>query len=112
MNHPCSIKLNKDDFLNKTARKFGYAIRLLYICVQILYVSNMDKNTLEFITYCISKLAHQLNLSQQDVYRRLKSSGILYDYMIPSYDVLHTFGSKYLMDDLISFMQEKGVLEK
>ncbi|MDE6522863.1 MAG: DUF3791 domain-containing protein [Muribaculaceae bacterium] len=41
----------------------------------------MDKNTLEFITYCISKLAHQLNLSQQDVYCRLKSSGILYDYM-------------------------------
>ena len=72
----------------------------------------MDKNILEFITYCISKLAQQLNLSQRDVYRRLKSSGILYEYMIPSYDVLHTFGSKYLMDDLISFMKEKGVLEK
>lgn len=72
----------------------------------------MDKNTLEFITYCISKLAHQLNLSQQVVYRKLKSSGILNEYMIPSYDVLHTFGSKYLMDDLISFMQEKGVLGK
>ncbi|MDE5840180.1 MAG: DUF3791 domain-containing protein [Muribaculaceae bacterium] len=71
----------------------------------------MDKNTLEFITYCISKLARQLNMTQQDVYRKLKSSGILNEYMIPSYDVLHTFGSKYLMDDLISFMQEKGVLE-
>ncbi len=72
----------------------------------------MNKKTLEFVTYCISKLANQLQLSQQEVYRRLKSSGILYDYIIPSYDVLHTFGSKYLMDDLISFMQEKGVLSK
>lgn len=72
----------------------------------------MDKKTLEFVTYCISKLAAKLQLSQQDVYRRLKSSGILYGYIIPSYDVLHTFGSKYLMDDLISFMQEKGVLER
>lgn len=72
----------------------------------------MEKNTLEFITYCISKLAHQLNLTQRDVYRKLKSSGILNEYLIPSYDVLHTFGSQYLMDDLISFMQEKGVLEK
>ncbi len=72
----------------------------------------MDKNTLEFVTYCISKLADQLNLSQREVYRKLKLSGILNDYMIPSYDVLHTFGSKYLMDDLIGFMQEKGVLSK
>ncbi len=72
----------------------------------------MDKNTLEFVTYCISKLADRLKLSQQEVYRKLKLSGILHDYMIPSYDVLHTFGSSYLMNDLISFMQEKGVLSK
>ncbi len=72
----------------------------------------MDKNTLEFVTYCISKLAQKLNLSQREVYRKLKNSGILNDYMIASYDVLHTFGSNYLMDDLIGFMQEKGVLSK
>lgn len=72
----------------------------------------MDKKTLEFITYCISKLAQRLQLSQQEVYRKLKESGILHDYLIPSYDVLHTFGSNYLMNDIISFMQEKGVLAK
>lgn len=73
---------------------------------------DMDKSTLEFITYCISKLSNQLKMSQRDVYRRLKDSGILKDYLIPSYDVLHTFSSSYLMDDIISFMQEKGVLTK
>ena len=26
------------------------------------------------------------------------------------YDVLHTFGKEYLMEDLISYMQEKGAL--
>ena len=70
----------------------------------------MDKNTLEFVTYCISKLASLLNLTQRDVYRRLVSSGILYDYIVPSYDVLHTFGSHYLMEDLTDYMREKGVL--
>ena len=70
----------------------------------------MDKETLEFVAYCIGKLAHTLQMSQREVYRRLKQSGILYDYIVPSYDVLHTFGSRYLMDDLISFMKEKGVL--
>lgn len=72
----------------------------------------MDKQTLEFVTWLISKLAGWLNLSQRDVYHRLKSSGILYDYIVPSYDVLHTFGSRYLMDDITDFMKKKGVLPK
>lgn len=72
----------------------------------------MDRKTLEFTTYCISKLSQVLKLPQREVYRRLKDSGILYDYIVPSYDVLHTFGSRYLMDDLIEYMKEKGVLEE
>lgn len=70
----------------------------------------MDKDVLEFVTYCISKLSHLLNLTQQDVYDRLNRSGILYGYIVPSYDVLHTFSSRYLMEDLTDYMREKGVL--
>jgi len=71
----------------------------------------MDRNTLEFVTYCISKLAQALKLPQREVYRRLVKSGILYGYIVPSYDVLHTFGSRYLIDDLTRYMREKGVLK-
>lgn len=70
----------------------------------------MDKRTLRFVTFCIRKLADVLDLPLGDVYRRLESSGILYDYIVPSYDVLHTFGTKYLIDDLTDYMKEKGVL--
>lgn len=70
----------------------------------------MDNKILEFVTYCISKLAYQLGLRQSDIYDRLNRSGILYDYLVPSYDVLHTFSSRYLMEDLIGYMKEKGVL--
>ncbi len=70
----------------------------------------MDKNTLEFVTYCISKLSQFLKLPQREVYDRLNRSGILYQYIVPSYDVLHTFGSRYLMEDLTDYMREKGVL--
>ena len=71
---------------------------------------DMDVKTLEFVTYCISKLAQVLNLSQREVFRRLMKSGILYDYIVPSYDVLHTFSSRYLVEDLTDYMKEKGVL--
>lgn len=70
----------------------------------------MDKKTLEFVTYCISKLAQVLKMPQREIYRRLKESGILYDYIVPSYDVLHTFSSRYLVEDLTDYMREKGVL--
>lgn len=71
----------------------------------------MDKDSLEFVTYCVSKLAGLLNMPQTEVYRRLKKSGILLDYIVPSYDVLHTFSSRYLMQDLTDFMRKKGVLQ-
>lgn len=71
----------------------------------------MDRNTLEFVTFCIGKLSLFLKLPQQEIYRRLKKSGILYEYIVPSYDVLHTFSSRYLVEDLVDYMKEKGVLE-
>ena len=64
-----------------------------------------------FVTYCIAKLSSVLHLSQQEIYRRLNTSGILYGYIVASYDVLHTFSSRYLMEDLTGYMKEKGVLE-
>ena len=70
----------------------------------------MDKKTLEFVTFCISKLSILLKLPQEEIYSRLEKSGVLYDYIIPSYDVLHTFSERYLMLDLAEYMKEKGVL--
>ena len=70
----------------------------------------MDKKTLEFVTFCICKLSILLKLPQEEIYSRLEKSGILYDYIVPSYDVLHTFSFRYLMEDLTDYMCEKGVL--
>ena len=70
----------------------------------------MNYDNVDFITSCIGNLSRRLNLSAAEVYRRLKQSGILYGYIVPSYDVLHTFGKEYLMEDLIEYMKEKGVL--
>lgn len=71
---------------------------------------DMNYNNIDFVTYCIGNLSRRLNLSAVDVYRRLKQAGILTGYIVPSYDVLHTFGKEYLMEDLTEYMREKGVL--
>ena len=69
-----------------------------------------DDKILDFVVFCITKLSVLLKLPQQDIYTRLENSGILYDYIVPSYDVLHTFSFRYLMEDLTDYMYEKGVL--
>ncbi|MBQ8969556.1 MAG: DUF3791 domain-containing protein [Bacteroidaceae bacterium] len=71
----------------------------------------MTFNQLEFTTYCIGAIAERLGLNQSIVYDKLHESGILSDYIVPAYDVLHTYSGKYLTDDLIEYMNEKGVLE-
>ena len=71
----------------------------------------MNSDNIDFVTYCIGNLSRRLGLNARDVYHRLKTSGILADYIIPSYDVLHTFSKEYLMEDLTDFMKEKGVLD-
>ena len=40
----------------------------------------------------------------------LRSTGILDGYIVPCYDVLHTFSKDYIMDDLIGMLKKKGAL--
>ena len=70
----------------------------------------MSCNNIDFVTYCIGNLSRRLNLSAAEVNRRLTQSGILNGYIVPSYNVLHTFSKEYLMEDLTEYMREKGVL--
>ena len=71
----------------------------------------MQEYQLDFVTYCVGNLADRLNMSASKVYKMLRSTDILNGYMIPCYDVLHTFGKGYIMDDLISLLKKRGALK-
>lgn len=71
----------------------------------------MQEYQLDFITYCVGNLADRLNISASKVYKMLRSTDILNGYMIPCYDVLHTFGKEYIMDDLINLLKKRGALK-
>lgn len=71
----------------------------------------MQEYQLDFVTYCVGNLADRLNMSASKVYKMLRSTDILNGYMIPYYDVLHTFGKEYIMDDLINLLKKRGALK-
>ena len=73
---------------------------------------NIEKSReLEFAIFCIENIAANLGVSSEKVYDALtEKSDILNDYIIPEYEILHTQGKEYIVDDIIEVMKERGVL--
>ncbi len=73
--------------------------------------SALSSQALDFSIFCIENLAIRMKKSPAVIYDALtKRSDILDGYIIPCWDVLHTQGKKYILDDLEALMREKGVI--
>ena len=55
-------------------------------------------------------LAEKWRMTPAAVYKILNTTGILDDYIIAGYDMLHTQGKEYLVEDITEFVREKGVV--
>lgn len=69
----------------------------------------MNQSQLEFVLYCVENLADDLGKDTVEVYDLLKRSGVLYDYLVPLYGILHTQGRDYIVEDLRVALQKKGI---
>ena len=69
----------------------------------------MDNKILEFVTFAIGSVAERLQKSPAEIYKLFKQSNVIMGYLVPAYDVLHTFSRPYLVDDVLDFMEEKGI---
>ena len=71
-------------------------------------IKNADE--LEFAVFCIENIARRLGKNAEEVYQALtEKSDILNSYIIPEYEVLHTQSKDYIVDDIISLMEERGI---
>lgn len=69
-----------------------------------------NTNELEFAVFCIENIAIRLEKNAEEVYKMLtEESNILSGYIIPEYEMLHTQGKDYIVDDIISLMRERGI---
>ncbi len=71
--------------------------------------SIQNDKELEFAIFCIENVAIRLNISAEKVYDALAQSDILNDYIVPCFDILHTQGKDYIVDDVLGVMKERGV---
>ena len=69
-----------------------------------------NKEELEFAVFCIENIASRLGKNAEEVYQALaEKSDILNSYIIPEYEMLHTQSKEYIVDDIISLMNERGL---
>lgn len=64
---------------------------------------------LSFFVFMLYSLADKWKKTPPAVYEILDSTGILDNYIIDCYDVLHTQGKEYLVEDITEYVREKGV---
>ena len=70
----------------------------------------MKLEHLDFVTFCVGSMADALQWSAARVYSTFRLTGLLSNYIIPCYDVLHTFSKEYLVADLTQALREKGIV--
>lgn len=69
-----------------------------------------SEKELEFAIFCVENLAIHLQTAAEKVYDALTiKSDILYSYIVPCYDILHTQGKEYIVEDILAVMKERGV---
>ena len=64
---------------------------------------------LSFATFMLYSLSDAWNKTPADVYKVLNATGVLDGYIIKAYDVLHTLGKQYLVEDITELVKEKGI---
>lgn len=71
-------------------------------------IRNSDQ--LEFVIFCIENVAVRLGVDAERVYQAFtQKSDILYSYIVPEYEVLHTQSLEYIVADLLDVMRERGI---
>lgn len=70
----------------------------------------MSRKELSFVIFIIHNLARAWNVYPKKVYEILTDTKILDEYIIPCYDILHTQGKEYLVEDITELVKERGVM--
>ena len=83
--------------------------------IQLLQTSaslrDYTKEETEFAIFCVENVARYLHVDASVIYDAFtRGSDILDNYIISCYDILHTQGKEYIVNDLIDLMREKGVM--
>ena len=69
----------------------------------------MNQESFSFVVYMIHACAGKWNMKPSEVYRKMQSVGCIDNYLVPHYDILHTQGTGYLVNDIEEYLAVRGI---
>ncbi len=69
--------------------------------------NNLEYKVNEFVIFCIEIFKEESGLSGKETYELFDSYGVL-RYLTENYDLLHTQGDKWLINDIKSYLKIRG----
>ena len=63
-------------------------------------------DTAHFKVFCLERYKSEHNMKGKEAFHLFKEYGVL-DYLASFYDVLHTFGDKYIVQDIDLFIKAR-----
>ena len=72
-------------------------------------MSDTERRQIDFSVFLLYRLAEHLQQPAASVYRKLEQAKVFEEYVIPYYDVLHTLGEEYLVEDVTAYAKKRGV---
>ena len=68
----------------------------------------MTKEVFEFVIYMIHACARKWGQSPSVVYKRMQNTGCIENYLVPHYEVLHTQGTSFVVEDIEEYLKMRG----
>lgn len=69
----------------------------------------MNKEIFSFVIYMIHACANKWDKFPSQVYSAMEKSGCISDFLVRHYDIIHTQGTDYIVEDIGTYLKERGV---
>ncbi|MBR5970568.1 MAG: DUF3791 domain-containing protein [Lachnospiraceae bacterium] len=69
----------------------------------------MSKDVFSFVIYMIHACADRWNQTPSAVYRILQQSDCISGFLVPHYEILHTQGTTFIVNDITEYLHVRGV---
>ena len=68
---------------------------------------NMDKKVNDFVIFCLEIYRSRKELTGKEVYELFEKYNV-FEYLRNGYEMLHTQGDKWLLEDIDNFLEIRG----
>ena len=73
-------------------------------------MSEIERRKIDFSIFLLYRLADRFQQPAVHLSPELEQAKVFEEYVIPYYDVLHTLGEEYLVDDVADYARNRGVI--